>query len=57
MTASRTVKLEGHIIDSGIMQRVFGLIMDMWGSFAVEEFSIGRRKEERSYRRLTVTAA
>jgi len=56
MTASRVVELEGHIIDSGMMQTVFGLIMDMGGSFDVEEFDIGRSKTETSYARLTVYA-
>ncbi len=56
MAARRTVELEGHIIDSGMMQRVFGLIMDMGGAFEVDEFDIGRHKDEKSHARLTVTA-
>jgi len=56
MTVSRVVELEGHIIDSGMMQSVFGIVMDHGGSFDVEEFDIGRRKNEESYARLVVTA-
>ncbi|WP_247009821.1 ornithine cyclodeaminase family domain [Halorientalis litorea] len=56
MTVSREVELEGHIIDSGMMQTCFGIIMDMGGAFEVEEFRIGRRKDEHSYARLLVTA-
>ncbi|PSQ14473.1 TIGR00300 family protein [Halobacteriales archaeon QS_8_69_73] len=56
MTVSRVVELEGHIIDSGMMQSVFGIVMDHGGSFDVEEFDIGRRKREESYARLVVTA-
>jgi len=56
MTASRTVELEGHIIDSGMLQTCFGLIMDMDGSFEVEEFEIGRHKTAESYARLLVEA-
>ena len=56
MTVSRVVELEGHIIDSGMMQSVFGIVMDHGGSFDVEEFDIGRRKDEESYARLVVTA-
>jgi lysine-ketoglutarate reductase/saccharopine dehydrogenase-like protein (TIGR00300 family) len=52
--ASRQVELEGHIIDSGMMQSCFGIIMDMGGSFEVEEFRIGRHKTEESYARLLV---
>ncbi|MFB6164026.1 MAG: hypothetical protein ABEJ31_02610, partial [Haloarculaceae archaeon] len=31
MSVSREVELEGHIIDSGMMQSCFGIIMDMGG--------------------------
>ena len=56
MSVSRVVELEGHIIDSGMMQAAFGIVMDHGGSFDVEEFSIGRRKDEESYARLLVSA-
>ena len=56
MTAAREVELEGHVIDSGMMQASFGIIMDMGGSFEVEEFAIGREKTEESYARLLVEA-
>jgi lysine-ketoglutarate reductase/saccharopine dehydrogenase-like protein (TIGR00300 family) len=56
MTASRTVELQGHIIDSGMMQRAFGLVMDMGGSFHVETFEVGTRKDETSYCRMAVSA-
>jgi lysine-ketoglutarate reductase/saccharopine dehydrogenase-like protein (TIGR00300 family) len=52
--ASRQVELEGHIIDSGMMQTCFGIIMDMGGSFEVEEFRIGRHETEESYARMVV---
>ncbi len=56
MTVSREVELEGHIIDSGMMQACFGIIMDMGGSFEVEEFDIGRHETAHSYARLLVEA-
>jgi lysine-ketoglutarate reductase/saccharopine dehydrogenase-like protein (TIGR00300 family) len=56
MTISRAVELEGHIIDSGMMQTCFTVIMEMGGSFDVEVFDIGRSKTEESYARLTVSA-
>src|SRR6056297_1199932 len=56
MSPTRTVELEGHIIDSGTMGRCFGLVMDMGGSFEVEEFEIGRHEHEKSYCRLAVSA-
>ncbi|WP_254271978.1 TIGR00300 family protein [Haloarcula marina] len=56
MTVSREVELEGHIIDSGMMQSCFGIIMDMGGAFSIEEFDIGRRKDQESYARMLVEA-
>ncbi|EMA44446.1 ornithine cyclodeaminase [Halococcus saccharolyticus] len=56
MTVSREVELSGHIIDSGMMQACFGAIMDLGGSFEVDEFRIGRSEVEESYARLTVFA-
>jgi lysine-ketoglutarate reductase/saccharopine dehydrogenase-like protein (TIGR00300 family) len=51
-----TVELEGHIIDSGLMARCFGAVMDMDGSFEVETFEVGRHKDEHSYCRMSVSA-
>jgi lysine-ketoglutarate reductase/saccharopine dehydrogenase-like protein (TIGR00300 family) len=56
MSHTKTVELEGHIIDSGTMGRCFGLVMDLGGEFEVEAFDIGRHKEEESYCRLQVSA-
>jgi lysine-ketoglutarate reductase/saccharopine dehydrogenase-like protein (TIGR00300 family) len=54
---SRTVELEGHIIDSGTMGRCFAAVMDLGSEFEIEQFDIGRHKDETSYCRLTVSAA
>ena len=56
MTVSRVVELDGHIIDSGIMQTAFGVIMDLGGNFDVEEFTVGKHKDATSYARLRVFA-
>jgi lysine-ketoglutarate reductase/saccharopine dehydrogenase-like protein (TIGR00300 family) len=56
MTVARTVELEGHIIDSGMMQRCFGVVMDLGGDFDVEQFDVGKHKDEESYCRMTVEA-
>ena len=56
MTVSRTVELEGHIIDSGTMGNCFGVVMDMGGEFEVEEFEVGRHKHEETYCRMHVMA-
>ncbi|USZ69477.1 TIGR00300 family protein [Halorussus salilacus] len=57
MTVARTVELEGHIIDSGMMQQCFGVVMDLGGNFDVETFEVGQHKDAESYCRMTVTAA
>ncbi|MFC7167561.1 TIGR00300 family protein [Halospeciosus flavus] len=56
MTVARTVELEGHIIDSGIMQQCFETVMEMGGNFDVEEFDVGRHKDAESYARLRIVA-
>ena len=56
MNVSRTVELEGHIIDSGTMQRAFGAVMDLGGTFEVEQFDVGKHEGEESYCRMTVSA-
>ncbi|WP_132057857.1 ornithine cyclodeaminase [Halorussus amylolyticus] len=56
MTVAQTVELEGHIIDSGMMQQCFGVVMDLDGDFDVEVFEVGKRKDEESYCRMTVSA-
>jgi len=56
MTVAQTVELEGHIIDSGMMQRCFGVVMDLGGNFDVEVFEVGKHKDAESYCRMTVEA-
>jgi lysine-ketoglutarate reductase/saccharopine dehydrogenase-like protein (TIGR00300 family) len=56
MTATRTVELEGHIIDSGIMGRALRIVMEMGGSFEVQQFEIGHHQDEESYCRMDVSA-
>ncbi len=53
---SEEITLEGHIIDSWILPRVFDSIMDLGGSFDVSEIRVGRRKDEPSFARLKIMA-
>jgi lysine-ketoglutarate reductase/saccharopine dehydrogenase-like protein (TIGR00300 family) len=53
---SEEITLEGHIIDSLILPRVFDTIMDLGGDFRVEEFRVGTHKRAPSYARLTILA-
>jgi lysine-ketoglutarate reductase/saccharopine dehydrogenase-like protein (TIGR00300 family) len=50
-----TVELSGHIIDSMMLPRIFDAIMDLGGSFRVEEFRVGQSKDEPSYTRIALT--
>ncbi|MFN2466462.1 MAG: TIGR00300 family protein [Candidatus Dormibacteria bacterium] len=50
------VALEGHIIDSLQLPGVFDTVMDMGGSFDVEEFRVGKKKTEKSYARISIQA-
>lgn len=50
------VEVEGHLIDSMILTRIFDTIMDLNGEFEVLEFRIGKAKEDYSYARLIVKA-
>ncbi|MGE0406937.1 MAG: TIGR00300 family protein [Candidatus Korobacteraceae bacterium] len=52
---SEEITLEGHIIDSWILPKVFDAVMDLGGSFDLQEIHVGRRKDETSFARLKVT--
>ena len=54
MGAMREIELEGHIIDSMVLTKVFDKIMDMEGEFEILDFRIGKHKTEHSYARLMV---
>jgi lysine-ketoglutarate reductase/saccharopine dehydrogenase-like protein (TIGR00300 family) len=51
-----TVVLEGHLIDSDIMRRVFDRVVEGGGAFEVQEFRVGRTNEEASYARIDIRA-
>ena len=51
-----TVVLEGHLIDSDIMRRVFDRVVEGGGAFEVQEFRVGRTNEEASFARIDVRA-
>src|SRR5690349_4709227 len=55
MNFSEEITLEGHIIDSWVLPKVFDTVMDLGGSFDLQEIHVGRRKEEMSFARLKVT--
>jgi lysine-ketoglutarate reductase/saccharopine dehydrogenase-like protein (TIGR00300 family) len=48
------IEVEGHLIDSMILTKIFDKIMDLEGDFKVIEFKIGKGKTDYSYARLVV---
>jgi lysine-ketoglutarate reductase/saccharopine dehydrogenase-like protein (TIGR00300 family) len=50
------ISLEGHIIDSDILRRVFSRIVEEGGEFEVADFRVGKRNEDPSFAQLVVTA-
>ena len=52
-----TITLEGHLIDSDIMRRVFDRVVEEGGEFEVREFRVGRTNEEPSFARIEIRAA
>jgi lysine-ketoglutarate reductase/saccharopine dehydrogenase-like protein (TIGR00300 family) len=51
-----TVTMEGHLIDSDILRRAFGRIVQEGGEFEVLEFRVGKKNDEASFVRLSVSA-
>ena len=51
-----TVTLEGHLIDSDILRRVFDRVVEEGGEFEVQEFRVGRTNDEPSFARIAVRA-
>jgi lysine-ketoglutarate reductase/saccharopine dehydrogenase-like protein (TIGR00300 family) len=50
------IELRGHLLDGGIMNRLFDVITDGGGSFRVDQFVVGHRHDLDSTARVRVTA-
>jgi lysine-ketoglutarate reductase/saccharopine dehydrogenase-like protein (TIGR00300 family) len=50
------VEMEGHLIDSDILRRAFGRIVEEGGQFEVIEFRVGKTNADPSFCRLSVKA-
>ena len=53
-SASHEVEVEGHLIDSMILSRIWDRIMELGGDFEVLEFRVGKRKTDYSYAKMLV---
>lgn len=54
---SEEITLEGHIIDSGILSKVWGTVMDLGGEFDLQDIQVGKRKNETSFARMKISAS
>jgi len=50
------IELRGHLLDSGLMSRLFDIITDGGGGFRVDQFNVGQRNDLESTARVRVTA-
>ena len=53
---SRTVRMEGHLLDSGLINRALDLIVESGGSFQVLNFQLGEQRQSTSAAEVKVTA-
>ncbi|MDX2216382.1 MAG: TIGR00300 family protein [Oculatellaceae cyanobacterium bins.114] len=53
---SRTIHLEGHLIDSGTMNRALDAIVEGGGSFQILNFKLGEQRQSTSTAEVRVTA-
>jgi lysine-ketoglutarate reductase/saccharopine dehydrogenase-like protein (TIGR00300 family) len=52
---SQEIEVDGHLIDSSILTKIFDKIMDLQGEFQVQEIEIGKKKGDKSFAKLLIT--
>ncbi|MBD2346064.1 bifunctional arginine dihydrolase/ornithine cyclodeaminase [Anabaena subtropica] len=53
---SRIIRLEGHLLDSGLINRALDMIVDTGGSFQVLNFNLGEQRQSTSAAEVKVSA-
>ncbi|MBP0019216.1 MAG: TIGR00300 family protein [Cyanobacteria bacterium SBLK] len=53
---TRTLQMQGHLLDAGIMNRALDIIVDRGGSFKVLNFSLGAERQSTSTAEVRVSA-
>ncbi|MEB3358952.1 MAG: TIGR00300 family protein [Synechococcales bacterium] len=53
---SRTIKLEGHLLDSGLINRALDLVVEGGGSFQVLNFNLGEQRQDVSAADIRISA-
>jgi lysine-ketoglutarate reductase/saccharopine dehydrogenase-like protein (TIGR00300 family) len=56
MSATATVEIEGHIIDSLILAKILDVIMDAGADYRIVHIDVGRRQADPSHARIEVIA-
>jgi lysine-ketoglutarate reductase/saccharopine dehydrogenase-like protein (TIGR00300 family) len=56
MVQSRTIQLEGHLLDSGLINRALDLIIEGGGSFQVLNFELGTQRQSTSKANIHISA-
>ena len=46
---SAVLEAEGHLVDSQVLARIFDKVVERAGRFDVQQFTLGRTNDERSY--------
>lgn len=53
---SRTIRLEGHLLDTGLINRALDLVVESGGSFQVLKFQLGEQRQSTSSAEVKVSA-
>src|SRR5206468_3258737 len=53
---SRVVRLEGHLLDSGMLSRALDLAVDAGGSFQILNFNLGAQRQSTSTAEIKISA-
>ncbi len=53
---SRTIRLEGHLLDSGLINQALDLVVESGGSFKVLNFNLGEQRQSTSAAEVKVSA-
>ena len=56
LVESRTIRLEGHLLDSGLINRALDLVVESGGSFQVLKFQLGEQRQSTSAAEVKVSA-
>ncbi|MBE9125929.1 MULTISPECIES: TIGR00300 family protein [unclassified Coleofasciculus] len=56
LVESRTMRMEGHLLDSGLISRALDLIVENGGSFQVLNFNLGEQRQSTSSAEVKVSA-